>query len=178
MIKDLKDKAAKLYLRYPYLFDKPVKVSLLKEVDEKIPKNVANIATITYSDSDMFRYSFLSLVLRESRLTQVSKINCYELVDTFLGNKEDKHSMFDFSAPVLVIESDGTEMANVRLPEFIIQVMGIQKSQGNKCYFLCKKSPIRDYTQVYSYVEEFKGNNINLSIGQAVSKNKPRSDIF
>lgn len=83
-------------------------------------------------------------------------MNSYELVEIFLGNLEGQTSLLNLDSQILVILHGYNEMANKRLPDFILQVLDNRRRLHLVTWFInrgsrCNLDPVQDYITSNSF---------------------------
>jgi hypothetical protein len=78
-------------------------------------------------------------------------MNCYRLVDIYLGKDEDIPSLSYLDSEILVITWGYNEFKNQRIPDFILHVLEARRDKYN---WLIYKRDQENMSSVYRYLED------------------------
>lgn len=172
MDEKLRYKLNKLRAHYPDIcrfdsFDKDRLKSILSQVTD----NKFEIVQFTGED---LNYVALAKIIKDGTFQSYMFINAYELIDIYLGNKEEIKCISDIEVSLIIVYLGYSEFENKRQSDVIEQVFEIQRVWRRKMWVLYrgtgfdKKYPrIVDLYRSHAYpVTVIKEGRTSVEVGE------------
>lgn len=126
--------------------------TLFREVSRQVA-DLPEISIIQYQ-TELLNYVALSLVLKDKKFQSYVFMNAYELLDIYLGNKEEFSCISDITASLAIVYLGYSEFENKRQSDVIEQFIDIQRVNHRAFHLLFRGSSIESkYPTTASHVK-------------------------
>ena len=149
-----RDKMMRLRAHYPDIVRfNGFKLDKLQSVFTQLG-DIGDFGIIQY-DEDLLNYVATALLLKIGKFESYIFMNAYELIDIYLGNKEEFRCISDIDCRTAIIYLGYSEFENKRQADVLEQLFEFQRVEKKRCYILFKGSSME--TRYSSVVSLFKG---------------------
>ena len=169
MAQSLKDRFVRLKAHYPDIvrFENFDVKKLMKVYDQL--KEVKDFAIVQYQE-DMLNYVAMALVLLNGKYESYVFMNAYELIDIYLGNKEEFKCLSDIECQMAIVYMGYNEFENKRQADVLEQLMQLQRVEKKKFYLLYRGTAVEaKYPTVATLFKDYKYPIVTLSNSPAGS---------